>query len=150
LKSLLASSRKKLKEWNLPVREDSALEPVPVRIICALEPHTDIQGLIAEIRERSLASLLNFKDICSCPAQCRYLSLEVDRYPYFSKTPTREEIHYFYDRYPRKLYITKECALRVKGFRGISPNCPFKAESDLVFGEQKEKQKSRISTSNCD
>jgi hypothetical protein len=144
LVSPLAATRKKFREWNLPIRVNSKLEPIPVCIITRLEPNADIQGLSERIRVQGLVSLLNFKDICVYPSQCRFFSLEVDRAPYFSKTPTREEIRLFHSRFPHKLYITKECALRVKGFRGIRRNCPFKSEGAL---EVIEKTRSRYRVS---
>jgi hypothetical protein len=136
LRSRLAQSRKYLREWNLPVRTDAINEPLPVRIICTLRSDAEVERLKAVIRLRSLASLINYNDICVSGDQCRFFSLKTDDEPYF---PTSRKVYFsspFTRNYPRKLYITKECALRVKGFRGINQTCPFKSARALCFDQE--------------
>lgn len=139
LRTPLAQSRKNLRDWNLPVRSDATVEPIPVRILCDLDPYAERERVIAAIRLRSLTDrlggLIIYKDICVVPEQCRFFSLEVDEFPYFSTSKPIGFKAYTQHRYPRKLYITKECALRVKGFRGIGPRCPFKSVRELRFDQ---------------
>lgn len=139
MRSRLAQSRKYLKEWNLPVRADAINEPLPVRIICTLRSDVEIERKKAEIRLKSLVSLINYKDICVCGDQCRFFSLEVDDEAYFSTSRQVYFSSYVKPNYPQKLYVTKECALRVKGFRGIISRCPFKSVRELCFDQTRNK-----------
>jgi hypothetical protein len=131
----LAQSCRNLRNWNLPVRADTTIEPIPIRMICQLPHYVSLEHVKANIRMKSLASLVNYKNICVVPNQCRFFSLDAVDEPYFTKSRPLNYSPYRHSSFQGKLYITKNCALRVKGFRGISRSCPFKSVRELKFDQ---------------
>ena len=131
----MAQSCRNLRNWNLPVRADTTIEPIPIRMICQLPHYVSLEHVKANIRMKSLASLVNYKDICVCPIQCRFFSLTATDKAYFTKSRPLNYSLYRHSGFQGKLYITKECALRMKGFRGISRSCPFKSVRELKFDQ---------------
>jgi hypothetical protein len=133
LKSALASSRKKFREYQLPTRRNVANEPIPILFIFSFPQGLEREEIVEAIRRMPLDNLISYEDICVSNGGCRFFSFEVSDQPYFSVSQP------IYSRLKRrqgfygKLYITKECALRVIGFRRIVKTCPFKATSELTF-----------------
>jgi hypothetical protein len=131
----------RIRNWNLPVRSNAYSEPIPVvHVWRGNYPSWASQNFEegnVEIRSRSINSLTINHDCCVWPVQCRYFSLEVSDQPYYPRSLSPFFERRFKPSVPHKLYITKECALRVSGFRPIRQECPFKSVKDLNSYESK-------------
>ena len=133
---------KHLKYENLPIRKDATIEAIPIRLTQNVPAGVDIEHLKAAIRLRSLASLINYKDVCVHPVQCRFFSLYGSNESYFMTSKRVTFGPYYAPSRAQSLFIIKDCALKVKGFRGINPNCPFKSVRELCFDQTRNKRSS--------
>lgn len=148
MKSNLVQSVKNLKYENLPVRKDATREAIPIRLTPSVPSDVNLEHLKAAIRLQALASLINYNSICVCPLQCRFFSLYGSNETYFATSKRVTFGPYYTPSKPRSLFIIKECALKVKGYRAIRLTCPFKSVRELSFEENsKERTDSRLAQS---
>ena len=136
--------------WSsIKPRKNSLRELTPVcflleithKLLWRYTGHMEQDDFEQRIREESIKSLKDYKDICVFPRECRYF------FYYCSEEPLRQRSKQFFNSReysrltPRKLYITKGCILRVSGFRLVRASCPHKSERELTsFGSQKKKE----------
>lgn len=138
--TLFQRVNKSLRFEGLPVRVDATKEAIPIRLTHDIPYKIDIEHLKAATRRDALVSLINYKDVCVCPVQCRFFSLYGSNFPYFATSMQVTFSPYHRPERPRNLYVVKECALRVKGFRTTRLSCPFKSVRALSFEENSEER----------
>jgi hypothetical protein len=156
LNQLFRKLKNKLAMSSFKPRSDTLNEPLPV---VPSIPEEEMRRIITltginvidyaeEIRRRALASLINYKDCCAWPKQCRFFFLQLSDEPYYQRSWKLDRKPLI----PSRLYVTKRCCLEVKGFRRPRQECPFKSVESLEQFEKKKnlpphtKNKAAIST----
>lgn len=121
---------------SIKARLNSLLEPTPIIYLVQGLDDTAKQKIEQEARNEAARSLINYKDMCITPKECRFFFYRCSDESIHSRSlPVSFGSKNIQNR-SRKLYITKGCILRVKGFRRIVKNCPFKSERELMIFEK--------------
>jgi hypothetical protein len=140
LKAQLQASVRNLFQALLKPRTNAAVEPLPVQfgletqILHRIEAltGTKIKELENKIRGAAISSLINYKDCCVFPQQCRFFFLQVTDEPYYARSWNQHGKPLI----PRQLYVLKSCMLKAKGFRRTRQECPFKSVKELQLFEK--------------
>lgn len=130
--SVIASLGRRLSNAPRPPRHDSRKEKTPIVIVFEFQAWRKTEEFFKWILEAATSSLIKNNDCCVVGQECRHFFFIVDEKPYYSRSWNDTYKHYT----PRKLYVTKGCCLRVKGFSRNRQDCPFKSVAELQnFGE---------------